>query len=287
MWIVLMLVAAFSQAVKDLCLKRSVLGVEPLVVTWAYCLTTTLFLCLPVMREGIPELTPGFWAALAVTGPLAAFTLFCYVKALESSDLSLAAPMLTATPLFLLVTSPIMLGEFPDPMGILGIVSIVAGSYVLNLGSMRRGPLEPFKALMRDKGARLMLLVAFLWSISANIDKIGLRHSAPMFWIMCAFGITTVFLTPMVWKLSKRGFSQVRIKPFDLAATGFLEAVTCVCQMYALTVAIVPYVIAVKRMSAVFAVLLGWLVLREGRVRERLAGAALMVLGVFLIALLG
>ena len=62
---------------------------------------------------------------------------------------------------------------------------------------------------------------------------------------------------------------------------------TCVCQMYALTVAIVPYVIAVKRMSAVFAVLLGWLVLREGQVRERLAGAVLMVLGVFLIALLG
>jgi uncharacterized membrane protein len=108
-----------------------------------------------------------------------------------------------------------------------------------------------------------------------------------MFWIMSAFAITTVLLTPMVWKLSKRGFSQVRIKPFDLVATGFLEAVTCVCQMYALSVAIVPYVVAVKRMSAVFAVLLGWLVLREGRMRERLAGAALMVLGVFLIALLG
>ena len=89
------------------------------------------------------------------------------------------------------------------------------------------------------------------------------------------------------WRVSRKGFGQVRARPVELAATGFLEAVTCWCQMQALTMAIVPYVISVKRMSAVFAVLLGWLVLGEGSVRERLAGAALMVLGVFLIAFLG
>lgn len=282
-----MLIAAFSQAVKDLYLKRSVAGVEASVVVWSYCLTTTLFLAPLALREGIPALDAGFWTALAVTGPLASVTLSCYVLALESSDLSLAAPMLTATPLFLLATSPIMLGETPDPAGIVGIVCIVGGSYVLNLGHARSGLLGPFRALMRDKGARLMLLVAFLWSVSANIDKIGLLHSSPLFWIMCAFGFTTVCLTPVVWVLSKRGFGQVRHKPLELAATGFLEAVTCTVQMYSLTVAIVPYVIAVKRMSAVFAVLLGWLILGEGQVRERLSGAALMVLGVFLIALLG
>lgn len=287
MWVFLMLVAALCQAVKDLCLKRSVAGVDAAVVVWAYCLTTTIFLSLPVLREGVPPIQPGFWPAILVTGPLAAVTFMFYVKSLEATDLSLAAPMLTATPLFLLLTSPVMLGEFPDSMGLVGIVCIAAGSYAMNLGSARRGLFEPFKALARDKGVRYMLLVAFLWSVSANIDKIGLRHSSPMFWIMCAFGSTALCMTPIVWMRSRRGFAQVLAKPFDLAATGFLEAITCVCQMYALTVAIVPYVISVKRTSAVFAVLLGWLVLREGRMRERLAGAAIMVLGVFLIAFLG
>jgi len=108
-----------------------------------------------------------------------------------------------------------------------------------------------------------------------------------MFWIMCAFGATTLCLTPLILRRGWRNFGQVRVKPLELLATGFLEAVTCVCQMQALSLAIVPYVISVKRMSAVFAVLLGWLALGEGNVRERLAGAALMVLGVFLIAFLG
>jgi len=288
MWVALMLVAALCQAVKDLYLKRSVEGVEPLVVTWAYCLATTLFLAVLAAREPMPELLPGFWISLGVTGPLAALTLYGYVKALESSDLSLAAPMLTATPLFLLITSPLILGEFPDPLGIVGIVCIVGGSYVLNLARARwNKPLEPFRALMRDKGARIMLGVAFLWSVSANIDKVGLRNSSPMFWIMCAFGVTTLCLTPLILRRGWRSFGQVRVKPLELLATGFLEAVTCVCQMHALSLAIVPYVISVKRMSAVFAVLLGWLALGEGNVRQRLAGAALMVLGVFLIAFLG
>lgn len=303
-----MLAAALSQAVKDLFLKRSVAGLEPLAVVWAYCFSTTAFLALAAAPGGVPEIKPVFWIALGVTGPFAALSLYCYVKSLELTDLSLAAPMLAATPLFMLVTSPAMLGHVPGAAGTAGIVLIVAGSYVLNMNGAGRkaaggagnastawpwgvrqflAALEPFKALARDKGARLMLLVAFMWSVSANMDVIGLSNSSPLFWIACAFGATTLCLTPLVaWK-TRRGFAQVLSRPRELAATGLLEALTCVCQMYALTVALAPYVIAVKRLSAVFAVLLGWLVLGEGSVRERLAGAALMLLGVFLLTLLG
>lgn len=294
MWVPLMLTAACAQAVKDLCLKQSMSGakaVPAIVVVWAYCLTTTLFLALVVGIQGIPAITPGFWWALLVTGPLAACTLYLYVKSLELSDLSLTVPMLAATPLFLLATSPLMLGEFPDAGGLAGIVSIVAGSYLLNISRWREGPLAPFKALLRQRGPRLMLVVAFLWSISANIDKIGLRHSSPVFWVTCAFGVTTLFLTPfvtpMAWRTAGRGFSLVWAKPWYLLATGLLEATTCVCQMYALTMTLVPYVISVKRLSAVIAVLLGGLVLREEKLSERLLGSILMVAGVFLIAFFG
>jgi drug/metabolite transporter (DMT)-like permease len=287
MWMILMLAAALSQAVKDLLLKRCVEGLEPLAVVWAYCLSTTVFLILAALPGGVPEIRPGFWIALGVTGPFAALSLYCYVKSLELTDLSLAAPMLAMTPLFMLVTSPAMVGHAPDAAGAAGIVLIVAGAYVLKMNGAARGIFEPFKALARDKGARLMLLVAFMWSVSANIDVIGLSNSSPLFWIACAFGATTLCLTPLVALKTRRGFAQVLSRPWELCASGILETVTCACQMYALTVAMAPYVIAVKRVSAVFAVLLGWLALGEGNAGRRLAGAALMVLGVFLIALLG
>jgi len=132
-----------------------------------------------------------------------------------------------------------------------------------------------------------MLFVAFLWSISSNIDKIGLRGSSPLFWIASSFAATTVFLTPAVWAMAGRSFSQALAKPLSLTVTGVLEAVSSLCQMLALTMAIAPYVISVKRLSAVMVVILAGLVLREENIRERLAGSALMVLGVFLMAFLG
>jgi drug/metabolite transporter (DMT)-like permease len=285
-WVLLCLLTALCQAVKDMILKRSLVRVDPLAAVWSYCLATSLFLFLGVLVEGVPALTPAFWTTLAVTGPFSALTMTYYVKALEASDISLSAPMLVTTPLFLLVTSPLMLGEFPDKGGLLGVLSIVAGSYVLNLHLFRNGPFEPFLALMRERGPRCMLLVAFLWSISANLDKIGLRGSSPLFWIASAFGASTICLTPLAWRSAGRGFSRALASPWLLTA-GALEAVSSLSQMLALTMTIVPYVISVKRLSAVMVVLMGGMILREENMRERLAGSALMVLGVFLMAFLG
>jgi len=55
--------------------------------------------------------------------------------------------------------------------------------------------------------------------------------------------------------------------------------------MLALNLAIVPYVIAIKRTSTVMSVLWGTLVLREPGLRERLLGTLVMVLGVVLIVI--
>jgi len=46
---------------------------------------------------------------------------------------------------------------------------------------------------------------------------------------------------------------------------------------------IVPYVIAIKRMSIILVVLFGTLIFRENDIGRRLAGAGLMVVGALLI----
>ena len=126
MWVLLTLVTALCQAVKELILKRSLDKVPTPVAVWAYCLATSVFLFLGVLAQGVPALSREYWLALAVTGPLAALTLSYYVKGLKASDISLSVPMLAATPLFMLVTSPLLLGEFPDRAGLVGLVCIVA-----------------------------------------------------------------------------------------------------------------------------------------------------------------
>src|SRR3989338_7015254 len=152
------------------------------VVVWAMNFFATPFLYAALFAQPLPVLGPLFWSVLAIQSFIIVIASIFYFKAIEASDLSVTIPMLTFTPLFLLVTSPLMLGEFPNPAGLWGILLIVIGSYVLNIAELHKGYLAPFKALVKEKGPRYMLMVAILYSIGANIDKIGVRHSSPLAW---------------------------------------------------------------------------------------------------------
>lgn len=286
-WFVLSCVTALTQAVKDAFLKKTLRTLDAGTVMLGYCLAASACLWLAVALGPGFSLSARFWPFLALGGVLGGVTYWLYGLALKAGDLSLTLPMLAFTPLFLLITSPLTVDEFPEPGGLCGIALVVAGAYVLNLRERRHGLLGPVKALVTNKGSRLMLAVAAIWSVGANVDKLGLAASSPLCWGASVYTATTLALA--VGFVRKKGLgARLAGKGSWLFATaGFLEAVGIACQMQALPLTQVSYVIAVKRLSIVFGVLLGALVFREPDLRHRLPGAFLMVLGVFFIAVFG
>ncbi|MBK7497414.1 MAG: hypothetical protein IPI28_19180 [Candidatus Omnitrophica bacterium] len=60
-----------------------------------------------------------------------------------------------------------------------GIVMIVTGSYVLNLSKVTSGFLGPFRAIAREPGSKLMLLVSFIYAFTSVIGKLAVLHSNP------------------------------------------------------------------------------------------------------------
>ena len=287
-WFALSCVTALTQAVKDTFLKRSMAALDATTAMIGYCLSASVFLWLAVAAGPPVALVAPFWTCLAVGGVLGGVTYWLYGLALKAGDLSLTLPMLAFTPLFLLVTSPLTLGEFPEPGGLCGIALVVAGAYVLNLRERKGGVLGPIKALWTRRGPRLMLAVAAIWSIGANLDKLGLRASSPLFWGAAVYTATFLaLLGPRLVKKARAGRRLPGLPPWPVAVAGLLEAIGIVCQMHALPLTQVSYVIAVKRLSIVFGVLLGALVLREPDLAHRLPGALLMVAGVFFIAVFG
>ena len=68
---------------------------------------------------------------------------------------------------------------------------------------------------------------------------------------------------------------------WKLAVYGMINSVAMGCQMIAINLTFVAYVISVKRPSALFSVLLAKIILKEKGIKERLLGAAIMVSGVF------
>jgi len=221
--------------------------------------------------------------ALLVGGGLNILATLLYIRAINLSDLSITLPLLSFTPVFLLFTSPLMVGDVPTLPGYIGVFFIFAGSYLLGIRD-RSTFLSPLKAIVKEPGARIMFLVAMIWSIAANMDKIGVMATSPFFWAVCVQSFISLGLTIVLLfnRSALRGRLGGNMK--ILLLIGFFTGAGFVFQMSAIKIGLVPYVIAIKRTSIIMGVLIGGLYFLEKDLKTRLVAAAVMLAGVFLIA---
>ena len=224
---------------------------------------------------------PEFWTLLAWSGALNVVAYALYIRAFRLSDASLVAPLVLLTPVLMLVTSPIMTGERAPPMGAFGVLFTVLGVGLLDAGQAN-GRRFNFHVFARDKGARLMIATAVIWSVTANIDKLGVKASTPLIWI-AAVTILIAICAVIYWFAGRRRAPRLYDLRYAIGA-GSAMAFGNTVQMWALTVLFTPYVIAIKRLSALFTVLASGVVLKEES-GGRFLGAAVMLLGAVMIAL--
>lgn len=284
-WIIFSFLTALFESLKDVLGKKSLEKCNEYIVAWALRLFALPFLLPLLFFTKKIVLGSGFWSALFGGGILNLITTVLYMKAIKASDLSVTVPMVTFTPLFLLLTSPIIVGEFPPWTGILGILLIVFGSYLLHLKEKQKGILAPFKAILTEKGPRLMLVVAFIWSITSNIDKVGIRSSSVALWAITIHIFSIVSMVPVVWITSRTSIHQLWKHQKVLFPLGLINALKYFFQLAALQFTLVAYVISIKRTSAILCVIFGALIFKETGINERLTGSVIMVLGVLLITL--
>src|SRR3989338_5364410 len=102
-WVGLTLITAFLASTKDVIGKKILGRVDELVVAWAWHFFSILFLWPFVSFKDFLEVNKIFWIALAVSGSLLVVSTVLYVKAIKASDLSISIPILSFSPLFLLI----------------------------------------------------------------------------------------------------------------------------------------------------------------------------------------
>jgi drug/metabolite transporter (DMT)-like permease len=284
---------AFCQTATDIGTKAATREAEEkVVVATQWCVGAVLLtaLCLALHPElltspssALPELTRGsFWPLLLGSSALNVAAYYFFVRAYRLSDASLAAPLLLITPVLMLVTSPLLVNQRVSVLGGAGVVLSVVGGLILALSEPGEKPRASLAAFLRDPGVRSMGVTAAIYSVTANMDKLGIEASTPIFWIAAA--TDTIALASVAALLASRP-RAFRLHELRYAvAAGAANAVGNATQMFALTLLFVPYVIALKRMSALFTVIVGGLALGES-FRTRLLGAAIMFAGAAVVIL--
>jgi uncharacterized membrane protein len=180
-WLILSLLTALAVSTQDAWVKKYFSHLS------AYHMVAYPALySLPLFTAGLcvierPPLDGVYLWCLLISLPLNGISFVLYMRAIKISPLSLTLPYLAFTPVFMIITGVLILDEVPNLWGITGIFTTCLGGYILNLDPARLSLWAPFKAVFRETGSWLMLIVAFIFSFAAVVGKQGILHSSVFF----------------------------------------------------------------------------------------------------------
>ncbi len=288
-WLPLTLLCAFFLAAADTGTKRWLGGYTAAELVLVRFGLAGLLL-LPVLLWRLPPLPPAaFWGWVGVALPLEVVAMLLYVLAIRDNPLSLTLPYLAFTPVFTTLNGWLLLDEHVSLRGLAGILLVVAGAYALQLEHLRlarpRTWLGPLVAIARQRGARFMLGVAFIYGLTSVLGKGALAYLpaaslGPLYFVLLgAFSL-------LVFALKEPAALRLLTRPaWPQWLVAGLMAAMAISHFLALELVETAYMISVKRVSILFAILFGALFFGEDRLTQHLLAAAAMVAGVALIVI--
>ncbi len=288
MWFVYSLFFAFWTSIGIIILKHITKGFKPASLAITVNIFTIPFMVILVLLFfRIPEVSLNFFKFVLMSSVLDATAAILYFKALTISPVSLISPISSFNPVFTLVFALILLGETPTPVKFLGILVIVAGSYLLNISSIKQGILRPFKDLYTHRGVQLFLIVNLIWGFTPILQKQAIFETlpvTPIFPSLIGAIIVTLFLFPFAFREKVPDASFKKYAKWFLILGPF-TALATLAAFTAFSLTNLSYVTAIFKLSTLFTVILGALFFKETNIKERFAGAAVMVSGTFLLVL--
>jgi drug/metabolite transporter (DMT)-like permease len=285
MWILLSLASALFSALRNAALKRLGHALDEYIAVWGRFAFVVPFALLPCLLRGWATLKPGFFPWCLAFGVSQSLATLALSKALKLSEFSLVTPLWKVSLLGVLMMG-YALGEHPTGLGISGVLLSTVGVYLLNVSRARISVWEPIRVLVTDRGQRYTLLAAFLFGPAVLTFKQVVLVSDPTTGTFAAYSAASLVMTPLVLMTSARHFTAIPRHWITFAAVGLFAMLTSLTHGIAYTLAFASYVEAVKQVEIIFAMAVGVLIFGESeRVREIAPGAAVMLLGMVLLAL--
>ena len=285
--IALVLLSALFHALRSLFTKES--G-DKQVFLWLYSIFALLFFA-PLFgyflwRVGITNAQAYAWCAGS------GFIHFLYwiflTQSYKEGDLSHVYPIMRSSPALVLVIAVLFLGEQVSVQGVAGVLLVAAGVYCINLKRFSGAEvLAPVKAIVNDRSTRFAFLTLISVAFYSIVDKmaVGLIHPVlfAFLHLFCGMCCYTLYIAltknaAMIRKEWHTGYVRV-IMAGVIGITGYAMI------LIAFTIERVSYIVSLRQLSVVFAVLMGSFWLKEKHSAIRLTGALIIFTGCFLISL--
>lgn len=226
-----------------------------------------------------------FLIYLAIDVALISLAQILLMRALQVSPMSLCIPFMAFTPVFLIPMGYLVVGELPASIKLLGVCLIVIGSLIMHRRMFATGWSAPIRAIVKEKGSRYILLVAFILSVTNPIEKRLILMSDPLTQAF-AYGLgLCIFFAALAWiRRADCGIVMRKTAGWAVLA-GIMDAAALLLQLFTFSYLAVVITISIKRAGIVLAVLAGWLIFREREIADKLIAASVMLGGVLILYL--
>ncbi len=239
---------------------------------------------------GVPEVAPTFWNTFIFASVLTIFGQFAWYRAFSYEAVSFIAPLRVLTPVIIIFTGSLFLGEVPSQSGLFGIALTILGLLLL-LGAQGGSFFSSFKGSLNSPGFLWGMCAVLAFSISFPLDKKAILVSSTLFYSTCLYLVTGVASLMIAFLLNRtktleglREISRNRYTAllwiFFLVTGGFLVN-------HALNFTLAVYAASVKRLQALWSVLLGGAFLNEGHIVGKTFATLLMLAGVVITIVFG
>ena len=211
-------------------------------------------------------------------------------KAYEDGDLSRVYPVVRSAPALVLVFGILVLHEQVSWVGGAGVLLTVLGVYTIGLGGLSPGHLlAPLRSGLWDRSTRFAMLTLLSVSAYSIVDKLAVGRIHPVVYLFLLSCCGSAFFT--IYVLETKGREALRREWHAtrkrILINGVLVHYGYLLILFAFTLERLSYVVGIRQLSVVFAVLLGGHVLAEEHRAVRLASALTILAGAFLIAAAG
>ena len=289
-WYWLALSSALLSAFAAILQKKSLNEINALNFTVIVSVFVALFSTFLIGKVDLS--TAGSYSMLVLFGKsiINATAFLCIMIALKNLEISRALPVLAASPMAVALLAFILLGESLSLTEVLGMVLIVLGTYILEL-KKNENIIAPFRVFVESKYHRIILIALGLMSLSAILDKLLLTSFKlpPLtFLVMQNYFFLIIFL---LYRFLS-GLKNRNEKLFKGVSKNILIIIVLIAiatigyrwtQIEATKLGPVGLVIAVKRLSVLFAVLIGAKLFKEENYLRKVLATLTIVAGALLI----
>lgn len=288
MWFIYALIGAVGKSYSGFFRKKIAQNVSSAMYLWvAY--TMILLTLTPFVLSRFNELKHALLELpLIVLGAVLTNLLATKLnmEALKREELSYTAPLNAMVPLFTLLIAGVFLNEDPPRYGVIGVLAIVVGAYIVSIKPGRIHWYDPLKRLVTSTGAQLSIVVTLLYAANTVLTKVMTNEgfgSLTIFYLSTFIGWLFMLYVP-IFKLNELKAIK-RSDKLAILGGGVSSYASGYFHILATASTFTSYATSGRRLDAIISILLGWRYLSETNIRIKLIGASVMTIGAVLLAL--